>query len=326
MYRYVLLLLLLLLAGCQAAGAGAARPARGNTDDLARLAGALPGDYDNHEQIVHAPAAAAGGAVPLHIRQSLRVIERDRDALAWIWQLQSADSATAATWLMRVVRGADGRIRITPYRALDPATAKTLVDGQKSPHIDAAQWADLAPCALGGAWQDSRFVASANIDACSAMLPGLGADAALLPLRLTLDGEMLHLQTFADRGRGPDALEDARRVRWFDGWAAINGGGPRATAQNQDWHLQRDLRLGSEGGRVALRWRDGSASGYSVELERTSYPERKLTVLQLNIIEDADGKALTYVWTAASSTAIGINLGWLQAGFVETASPVASSP
>ena len=109
-------------------------------------------------------------------------------------------------------------------------------------------------------------------------------------------------------------MQEARRVRWFSGWAAINGGGPRASAENQDWHLQRDLRLGSEGSRIALHWRDGAPSGYSLELERTSYPERKLSVLQLNVIEDASGKTMTYAWTDPHADAIGLNLGWLQVG------------
>ena len=85
--------------------------------------------------------------------------------------------------------------------------------------------------------------------------------------------------------------------------------------------MQKDLRVGSEGCRVPLRWRDGAASGYSLELERTSYPERKLAVLQLNLIEDASGKVITYVWSDALANSLGLNLGWLQAGFVHEVSP-----
>jgi len=162
--------------------------------------------------------------------------------------------------------------------------------------------------------------AAASTEACSALLPGLGEGAALLPLRFSIDGDMLRVATFADAPRGADAVEEARRVRWFEGWAVINGGGPQAKAGNQDWHLDRDLRLSSEGGRVPLRWRDGAAAGWSLELERTSYPERKLSVLQLNVIDDASGKVLTYVWADPQANAIGMNLGWLQLGFAQSAS------
>jgi hypothetical protein len=194
-----------------------------------------------------------------------------------------------------------------------------VFDRKQKFRFDAAQWAELAPCAQTGAWKDAQFHAQADTPACSAMLPGLGESAALLPLRLTLDDEMLHAATFADQARGADAQIDARRVHWFSGWAAINGGGPKARAGNQDWHMQKNLRLSSEGGRAELHWRDGAASGWSLELARTTYAERKLHVLQLNVIDDASGQTIDYVWADPAAGAIGFNLGWLQAGLTREA-------
>ncbi len=110
------------------------------------------------------------------------------------------------------------------------------------------------------------------------------------------------------------AANAAAQARSFIGWAAINGGGPHARADNTDWHLQNDLRLAESGGRVPLHWRDGLATGYSLELRHQSYPERKLKVLQLDVIEDVNGKTLTYAWTDESANVIGLNLGWLQVG------------
>jgi hypothetical protein len=209
---------------------------------------------------------------------------------------------------------------LTPYRAIDPAAAQAAIAEQKkSFNFVAAQWAELTPCALSGEWKSTQFNASADVTACSALLPGLGASASLLPLRFTLDADMLRAGTFADQARGAGAGIDARRLRWFSGWAAINGGGPKAQAANQDWHQQNDLRLSSEGGRVPLRWRDGAASGYSLELVRTTYAGRKLSVLQLNVIDDASGQTIDYAWTNPEAQAIGVNLGWLQVGFTQAA-------
>jgi hypothetical protein len=112
----------------------------------------------------------------------------------------------------------------------------------------------------------------------------------------------------------PVAAPTAIVVRNFTGWAAINGGGAQARATNDDWHVQNDVHLSVGGGRVPLHWRDGAASGYSLELAQVSYPERKLVVLQLNVIEDVNGKPLTYVWAENKAEAIGLNLGWLQVG------------
>ena len=114
--------------------------------------------------------------------------------------------------------------------------------------------------------------------------------------------------------KAPAPAAATAQVRTFAGWAAINGGGPQARANNNDWHLQNDLRLSEGGGRAKLHWRDGVATGYSLELKHQRYPERKLDVLQLDVIEDASGKTLTYVWAEETARALGLNLGWLQVG------------
>jgi hypothetical protein len=127
---------------------------------------------------------------------------------------------------------------------------------------------------------------------------------------------LLALSGCAALGRHESAVLPAAAAvpHTFVGWAAINGGGARARATNDDWHLQNDVHLSVGGGRVPLHWRDGALSGYSLELVRASYPERQLVVLQLNVIEDANGKSLTYVWADEKTDAIGLNLGWLQVG------------
>jgi hypothetical protein len=306
MRKYLLVAVFVGLGGCQVAPG---RSAAGSADALARLAIVLPGEYDNHEQ-AHPGAQAQAVAVP-HLRETWKALGDD----LWLWKLQTLDTPNAveAAWLYRAA-AVDGRVKLTPYRALDPGVSKSALDEKTRFKFDAAQWAELTPCIQTGEWKNTQFIATADASACSALLPGLGESAALLPLRMSLDGDMLHTVTFADQARGADAGIDARRLRWFDGWAAINGGGPKAQSDNQDWHMQRDLRLSSEGGRVALRWRDGAASGWSLEVARTSYPERKLNVLQLNVIDDASGRVLDYVWTNPETNAIGFNLGWLQVG------------
>ena len=308
--RRLILLSVLVLAGCDSFGGSRAEnhratPSAGN--DLV-----LIGEFDNHEQVQTAGAAVA---VP-HVRQTLRLAENDRSGHLWLWRIQSGEGAGAAesAWLYRIATLDNGnRYAFTPYRALDDAARASLVEG-KDFKFDAQQWAELTPCTLNGERKNGKLVASADVGACSALLPGLGATAALLPLKLSFDGDMLSTVTFADQARGADASIDARRVRFFTGWSAINGGGPKMRADNKDWHTRADLRAASEGGRVQIRWRDGAASGYSIELVRRTYAERKLSVLQLNVIEDATGQTLDYAWADPSSSILGINLGWLQVG------------
>jgi hypothetical protein len=308
---------ILFLSGCETTPG---RNTQAQGDALARIGAALTGEFDNHEQVQRAGASVRAGtsvAVP-HVRETWKALGGD----LWLWRLQSLDAAPVeATWLYRFSAG-EGHVKLIPYRAIDPAAAKAAFGNDKERFkFDAAQWAELAPCVQSGDWRGAQFNAAADAAACGALVPGLGESAALLPLRLTLDRDMLRSVTFADQARGADAGIDARRVRWFMGWSAINGGGPNAKSDNQDWHTQRDLRLSSEGGRVPLRWRDGAATGWSLELARTSYPERKLDVLQLNVVEDASGRVLDYVWANPETNAIGFNLGWLQVGLNENPQP-----
>jgi hypothetical protein len=314
---------LMLLAGCQMPAGRTNTSSAHQSDAVARLEAALPGEYDNDAQVRQAYAAVSAGtqiAIP-HLREQLRLLEQDRDHSLWLWRLQIAQTpdTSAAMWVYRISNASDGkRVVLTPYRAIDPSlTAADLSDPKKPFKFVPMQWAVLDPCALSGEWKNAQFIASADATACSALLPGLGASASLLPLRLTLDGDMLHAATFADQARGADASIDARRLRWFSGWAALNGGGPKARPENQDWHMQKDMHLSSEGGRVPLRWRDGAPSGFSLELVRVNYAERKLNVLQLNVIDDASGRTLNYAWTNPEATALGINLGWLQVGLTQ---------
>jgi hypothetical protein len=308
--RRLILLSVLVVAGCESFGSSRAQthrtaPASGN--DLV-----LSGEFDNNDQV---QSGGASVAVP-HVRETLRLAENDRNGHLWLWRLQSGEgkAAVESAWLYRITPGENGnRFAFTPYRALDETARAALVAG-KDFKFDAQQWAELTPCTLNGERKEGKLVAATDVGACSALLPGLGATAALLPLKLTFDGDTLSTVTFADQARGADAAIDARRVRLFSGWSAINGGGPKMRAENQDWHARKDLRAASEGGRVPIRWRDGAASGYSIELVRRTYAERKLSVLQLNVIEDATGQTIDYAWADPSTAIIGINLGWLQVG------------
>ena len=91
--------------------------------------------------------------------------------------------------------------------------------------------------------------------------------------------------------------------------ATINASNP-----NQDWHLRRDLRLHDQGSRLPLLWRDGKPTGYSVELTRMEYRESHTEVLRLALVEDTDGKIVSYAWANPDASRIGLNLGWLQIG------------
>ncbi|HKE49077.1 MAG TPA: hypothetical protein VKB52_13515 [Rhodanobacteraceae bacterium] len=267
---------------------------------------ALAGTYDNHEQVWRAREAAQGAAVPPHIVVSIEPTSQAEWSL-WHVHLDAAQPLDA-TWAMRK---ADASTWI-PHRAT----------AAPAPAFDAQQWTALDACALRAA--GTHF--AADLAACTAIAPGIGAEAALLPLDVETEGEWLHARLYADQARGAEAREDARLVRWFGGWAAVNGGGPKADAGSRDWHMDRGVRLGSEGGRYPLVWRDGAASGYSLALERLTYREGNVPVLKLSVVDDRNGQAIAYAWANPEATRIGINLGWVQVGLDRDDVPAATAP
>ena len=297
MKRIALAILALTLAGCQEARRGDAVAAQG------QVAAPSQGVFDNHEQVWRAKEAAPGGVAPPHVVVSIEATPK-ADWTLWHVRLETAQTLEAVWALHRVV-DAGGATTLVPHRALVAAPASPF---------DEKAWTPLDACALRGTGTDGTLKVGADLAACSAIAPGIGAGAALLPLAIEREGEWLHVRLYADQARGADAREDAREVRWFGGWAAVNGGGASAAASNRDWHMDRAVRLGSEGGRYALKWRDGSASGYSLMLERLTYREGNVPVLKLSIVGDDDGSTLAYAWANPEATRIGINLGWVQVG------------
>jgi hypothetical protein len=296
------LIVLPALAGCHAL--------RGESPDRATAASAAAtspeGVFDNHEQVWQAGVDHA--AAPPHVVARITALP----AGGWtLWQVHlDGASPLDASWAMQRRVAADGAVSLVPYRALvaKPGTGEDF---------DSAEWTALDACSLRETVTAQGSTAAADAAACATIAPGIGTRAALLPLAIEREGEWLHLRLYADQARGVDAREDLRRARFFSGWAAINGAGPKAGADSRDWHMNRELRLSSEGGQAALKWRDGVASGYSIRLERLTYRASHTPVLKLSVIEDASGQVLTYAWANPEATRIGLNLGWLQIGLDE---------
>lgn len=296
MKRIALALFALSLAACHDV-----RRAPGYPTTASATPPAAEGVYDNHAQVWQAHESAPGAVQPPHVVVTIDATSQPDWAL---WRIHlDATPPVDAVWAIRSMTQSDGALALVPHRPL-VATP--------SPTFDAQQWAALDACTLRTPARAAA--ATADIAACAAIVPGIGTEAALLPLAIERDGEWLRLRLYADQARGTDAREDLRLVRWFTGWAAINGGGPKADAASRDWHMDRALRIGSEGGRYALKWRDGNASGYSLVLERLTYREGNVPVLKLSVVGDADGSTLAYAWANPEATRIGINLGWVQVG------------
>ncbi|MFZ2236214.1 MAG: hypothetical protein WAV67_07550 [Dokdonella sp.] len=285
---------LLLLAACQAfqPKPQATGIAASTMDATTRLVG----DFDNHAQ-----AAKPGSA---HWRYSIRSTGK-ANWLAWTIQLESPRPLQLAL-AMRMDRSSDGSVKLTPFRGGD-ATAAT---GES---FDPKIWTELAACSLSGREDAGVLKLSADRTRCATLAPALGELAGLLPMEIIASSNVLQVRSYSDQALAADYRTDAHRARWFGGWAAINGAGPQAKADSSDWHMNRDLRIDSEGGRTNLNFRDGQASGYSLLLETLVVQDGELPLLKLSIVDGA-GQVIAYAWSDPDAQRIGINLGWIQVG------------
>ncbi|UXI66621.1 hypothetical protein [Tahibacter amnicola] len=309
--RVLVVLLSLGLAACQAL------PSRQSAVTPSSVPAELAGEYDNHAERW---SASEGGRAP-PVATSTPAIHHwlshpggDAGMLLWRTVLPDTSPVKEGRWLLL----RNERNGYVPYRPLT-AEAEAVFQAKNAGRIavDDKNWAPLQACTLKPAASRNGLAFAADPTACSALLPGIGAAGALLPLRFELINDRLRVVTVADQARGVDAATLSQRVRWFTGWDALNGGGAKASPENNDWHLNRDLRLHTEGGRVPLRFRDGAASGYTLELARLTYRESGTEVLRLGIVEDATGKTISYVWADPQARRIGLNLGWIQVGLEE---------
>ena len=301
---FILLLAGILASACQTT------PTRGSAAvaDAPGQRAWFDGTYDNHEQV------ARSTAIPIpRVRFEIAPLQPS----GWyVWKVvQSGETELESTWVMRSLKSIDGTLVLVPWRSLvaDPALGK---------EFNPDQWVALDACSLRGAIASGSLEVRSDLSTCATIAPGIGSSVALLPVSIEHVGDALRVRLYSDQARGPDAFTDARLIRWYAGWAAINGAGPNAREASSDWHMNRDLRIGNEGGRVTVNWRDGQPSGYSLLLERATYREGSTQVLKLSVMEDASGRAIAYSWANPEATAIGINLGWIQVG-LDSVAPVA---
>ncbi|MDE0061971.1 MAG: hypothetical protein OXU72_04185 [Gammaproteobacteria bacterium] len=124
----------------------------------------------------------------------------------------------------------------------------------------------------------------------------------------------------ADRllsSHGEPGLEtpySARRVRYYDGWIALQRRRIDPHADKDDHILIRGLRA-HDGGFIVSITDGGDATGYALELARLTYQNTSTAVLKLGVIDESSGQTLSYAWSAPFAERIGLNLRWVQAGF-----------
>jgi len=306
-------------------------------DDFARLLSWFPGEYDNHEQ---------------HWQDNLDQVEQVHEHLHHIFF--PVDAPTVGEYTFFVQQYMDGdpanvyrrrfysfsldqdeqAIRLDIYSFSDE---DKYADAHLNPDILAGlSEADLIGrpgCEVYWKYTGEHFHGYMKEKSCRVMSRRSGKEIFITDdLKLTADEIWIRDEAFlADGtrvfGNQAGIHHKNRKVQYYSGWAGVSSAGPAMALEdgnwaekNGDWEFTGDLEnfgrfvIHNEGQIVPVPAKDGSPSGYSVQLAKLTYPNTTVPILTLKIREDASGKTLAYGWMDIGAERIGINTRWAQSG------------
>lgn len=301
------------LAGAIVLGLGVSQNAiAAQPPQVARLLTWLQGEHDNYEQIWQ--QKLDGVEAPMtHLHQSHQRIRAPRigqDVMLSTYRAaDAAEGEATRRYLMSFVTRADGRrVRTRVLRLNADADAQPEEDPQDyHARLTDKDTTPMPECELAWQWHGEMFAAHAASERCELLsLGGLSPGEPSLAA-FKLDQHTLWTRVTESYSRG-------RKVRHFTGWMGVKRDRIDPNAGAEDWVFMPSFAIHNEGQIVPLTEKDGTATGYAIQLERLTYQNTGTPVLKLGLIEQTGGTTITYTWTAPGSARIGMNLRWFQAG------------
>ena len=326
--------LLLFAAGCART---VAQPAASLEDDFSLFLQWFPGEYDNHEQ---------------HWQDKLDQAEQVHEHLHHIFLKVDAPDVGEHTFFVEQYMDGDPsnvyRRRLYSF-SLDPVEQAIRLDiysfsdeekyanAHLTPEIftdlNRAGLVDRPGCEVYWKFATDHFHGYMKDKACSVVSARSGKRIYVTDdLRLTADEIWIRDEAFFEEGsrvfgNAAGIHHKNRKVQYYNGWAGVSSAGPALALDDGNWALTDgewgftgDLDnfgrfvIHNEGQIVPIPDKDGSPSGYSVQLAKLTYQNTTVPILTLKIREDSTGKTLAYSWTKTAADRIGINARWVQSG------------
>ena len=332
--RCIVLILAIIGAGC----AQVSRTTAPSLDDEFNLfLQWFPGEYDNHEQ---------------HWQDKLDQVEQVHEHLHHIFYRVDAPAIGENTFFVQQYMDGDPanvyRRRFYSF-SLDPIEQAIRLDiysfsdedKYADAHLTPDVFADLTRaalverpgCEVYWKFEVDYFHGYMKEKACSVISARSGKRIFITDdLRLTADEIWIRDEAFFEDGsrvfgNAAGIHHKNRKVQYYSGWAGVSSEGPAMaledsnwTATNGEWGFSGDLDsfgrfvIHNEGQIVPIPAKDGSPTGFSVQLAKLTYQNTTVPILTLKILEDATGKTLVYSWTKTAADRIGINARWVQSG------------
>lgn len=315
---------LLSLSGC----AANARAPKANTleDDLALMMAWFPGEYDNYEQVWQ---QEVDGLKPEERHEHIHHIFLPVDAPAFEGEIyfvkQYMDGDYDDVYRQRMYQfttdDAEGAIRLTIYRFLDEQKYRYADQNPELMKALTVEEVKTSPgCEVYWKLSGEHFDGYMH-DTCGFTSPQSGQWIRITDsLKLTNNAIWIGDKAFDEQGNkvfGRDEQHVNRKVRYFTGWFGLKATELDPKADPEAWIFGSGLRLHNEGQIIPLVGKDGTDTGYSIQLAQLTYQNTTNPILKLGLIENATGKTKRYIWADTEAKQIGMNLRWVQVGLTE---------
>ncbi len=320
-----LLRFMIVVAPTVHAGAPAAAPPPDLDAQLRTLSSWLEGEWDNHEQHWRHRHVEQRAQPHEWIHHVFRPVELPAIGANLFFVRQTFGDQPDRVYRQRLYAFTPdperAAIRLTIHSFKDEAR---FADGWRNPAVLAELSADdlktRPGCEVFWHYHGDHFIGSMQRGACRFHSERYGKEIVIYD-DLKLTEEALHIRDVAVDANGQPVFGDPdgehhvnRKVRYYEGWAAIKRGGAAAEPASSDWISMRGIVLHNEGDRVRIVDDSGTPVGYTIELARLTYQKTSTPILKLGVIDEASGKTIAYTWNEPDGRRLGINLGWFQAG------------
>lgn len=289
----------------------------------------FPGEYDNHEQVFR--ARAKGEKPHEHLHHIFAPVELPAVGEHVFYVQQSFPEEGGRIYRQRLYRFTPNRerraIELTIFSfPNEQAVVDAHLQPEKLAQLDPATLRSIPGCEVYWHFTGEYFEGRMDEGACTFISPRSGKRITIHD-DLKLTAEEIWIRDVARDEEGNLVFGDPerehhknRKVLYYDGWAAVKRAGPKAAAEDRDWIGMRGLRLHNEGDRLRLKTEAGEPLPWEIQLARLTYEQTQVPVFTLRVLEAESGRLIGYAWAEPGAKRLGINLGWLQAGFTLKAS------
>ncbi len=291
---------------------------------FARFLDWFPGEYNNHEQVWQAGVSKEDPHEHLHHIFAPVAVPALGAHVVYVQQHMNADPEKIyrqRLYLLEPNRERDA-IMLTIYSFADDAAVRNAHrDPSSLAGLTAEQLRNIPGCEVYWTWNGEYYDGHMDEGACTFVSQRSGKRITITDdLRLTQNEIWIRDVARDEEGNlvfgDPDrAHHKNRKVQYYQGWIAIKRNGRNAGREDRDWSGMRDLLVHNEGQSISVVDDAGEAMGVRIELAQLTYQTTKVPILSLRVVDAESGELLGYAWGEPGAARLGINMGWIQAGF-----------